>query len=408
MKRLLQLLGVLLTTSFATSASAAIDPNAAEVLLRTSCTENGVTIDNCFSSMTTLNTWIWNTRHPGQTSGRTPLLVSIGPGKFGGQFLCSKVADDDPVAPGAQYRGHVTLRGSGVNNSILEHSTVIETEQCDNLTFEALTIRNTSQLRGVINIGGTTVWNNVELFSHGYAWSDGIVDHACSERGVPPGKHIWNNTRIFASAGTGGGLNSSAIAYYNHCDDALFLGSEINAIASGPAGMEVVRNVAIYTYGGVIRVYGGAIRVLSDPGVRADLWLGAEIAVLTALPSAEVHVHGTGIDMISGAPNNLHAISIGGGGMVHANGAAYMMKTGAGGERWRIFVDPLPDSDPAYPWHVMAPYLWEPMTTPPNIFSRTGQDTLVVTGTADGKPHTVVYAENCSSRWFDNNTNNCF
>lgn len=397
MKRIQRLVGVVATTFCATSASAAIDGGAAVVLLRKSCTENGNVVDNCFTSMSTLTTWIWNARRPGQTSGRTPLMVDVGPGLFSGSFTCDGRADDDASASGVQHRGHVTIRGAGVNNSVLEDDQAVVTLACENLVFENMTFRSTSPEQGVSNVGGNTTWNHVELSARNYAWNDGIGDGECSTREIPKGKHIWNNSRILATSGQWG-----TIAYYNHCDDALFLGSEINAEATSNA-LGVKRNVAIFTYGGNIRIYGGAIRVLSGPGIVADGALGASVAVLTARPEAEVHIHGTGIDMISADPNPLRAFYMGQGGMIHANGAAYMMRTGAGARVERIYLEP----ESPMPM-VMAPYLWEPMATPPNIYSLTGQDTVVVTQTADEKPHTLVYAESCATRWFDNNTNDCY
>lgn len=400
MKRVLSLCCLALSLLWVHPASAAVDNAAAEVLLRKSCTENGVALNNCFTSLNALDAWIWGTRKPGVTSGRIPLHVSIGPGTFQGHFKCTYVADDDSIAAGVQRRGHVTLTGSGVNNSVLQNEAssaelVVFSNSCDNLTFESMTIRSTNQEMGVVNLGGLTVWNNVEIHAKGYAWSDGLVN-TCDTHA--PGKHFWNNSRIIAEPGTISGLH--AVAYYNNCDDALFLGSELTAHATN-LGAPVARAVALWSYGGMIRVYGGALRVLADTGVAAGSDDGAIVAVMAANPAAEIHVHGTGIDMISSVGNNLIALgSVAA--MIHANGAAYMLKTGAGGTRTRVW------SLEEYPRRVMAPYLWEPMDKAPSILSQTGQDTVVVTDTPDGKPHTLVYDEGCSIHWHDNNTNNCY
>jgi hypothetical protein len=122
------------------------------------------------------------------------------------------------------------------------------------------------------------------------------------------------------------------------------------------------------------------------------------MAAATATGSGKIHIHGTGIDVISQSANNIVALAASNGGTIHANAAAYSLKTGSGGTVTRISNNG---------GHVHAPYLWEQHANPPAILSENGADMAVVTGTADNHPHLVIYDTSCAGKWFDTSTNAC-
>lgn len=345
------------------NAIAAIDNNAAVVLLQQSCTENGVTLDNCFEDIGTLDNWTWNTRFPSPTQ---PLKIQIGPGTFTGSFTCNG-------------SGFVTISGSGVGNTVVQNASLpISTTQCVNLVYSDMTVKNTGNLFGVKNFGGSTTWNNIEIIGLGYAWFDS--PGGCSG---DPGSHYWFNSRIVAQATAAGSTN----AYFNACDESWFFGSEITA--RGSTGL----STPIRAVGGEVHVYGSVIRAVPDAGA-----VMTEITAVTAMNSAVIHIHGTGIDVISTELNDITALKVSNGGHIHANESSYVMETGVGGSVTRV-------SNSG--GHIAAPYLWQTSSTPPAINSITGFDTVVYTNTADGHPHMAIYDSTCASNWYDINTNSC-
>ena len=59
---------------------AAVDANAASVMLYQSCDDgSGGTLDNCFTDSLAMFDWVDNTRNP---SSLAPLEVKVGPGTF--------------------------------------------------------------------------------------------------------------------------------------------------------------------------------------------------------------------------------------------------------------------------------------------------------------------------------------
>lgn len=346
---------------------ASIDNDAARVFLQTSCQENGSTVDNCFTDLNTLNTWIWNTRSPAP-SASTPLLVKIGTGTFTGQFKCKE-------------SGYVTLAGSGMQNTIIARANQpIFTEACENLVFQDMTVKTTSTtLLGVKNEAGSTVWKNVELNSSGYAWFDDSGPGACN---YPQGKHYWFGSRIVS---TETGLITSS-AYFNVCDESWIFGSEI--IAKGATTTSTSKG--IHAQGGEVHVYGSVIRVLPE-GANMN-----EVVAVQAEYDAEIHVHGTGIDVISSQANDIVALSVANGGTIHANESSYVLETASGS------VTRISNNGGS----IMAPYLWPTMTTPPDVSSVTGNDTVVVP--VSNHPHMLVYDDTCTNNWYDINTNACY
>ena len=207
--------GLLLLLSLLPAMSqAAVDTNASVVQLRTSCLVDGSTLDNCFTDLNTLNSWIWNTHNPAP-SASSPLLVQIGPGTFTGQFSCSNA-------------GYVSLQGSGIGVTIITNgSAPISTTDCQDMSFSNFTVQNTENLFGVEETGGTSVWNNAEIDGMGYAWFDG-TGSGCG--GVTPGTHYFFGGRIKATTAA-----NSATAWYDQCDKSWFFGSQIQAIGDSGA-----------------------------------------------------------------------------------------------------------------------------------------------------------------------------
>lgn len=364
--------GLLVLGAINTStALAVIDNNAPVVKLRDlangGCIEAGVGLNNCFTSITTLNSWVSSTRKPSAT---TPLLVEIGPGKFLGAFTCDK----------ASYAGYVTLQGAGMLNTVIEaSSSPVNTTECVQMRFSDMTLRNTGNLFGVRNFGGSTFWDNVHIDGFGYAWFDS--PGGC---GTSRGTHYWFNSKLTSRTAA-----NSSTAYFNACDESWFFGSEITANATVSGG----QNRTIAVVGGEVHVYGSVIRSLSGSGITTS----SAVAALVD-GTGKIHIHGTGIDVISTSANNIFALSASNGGEIHANVSSYNLSTGNGGTMTRI-------SNAG--GHVHAPYNWEAHTTPPSIISQDGADTAVITSATGSTPRFVIYSTACSSKWFDVGSNAC-
>ena len=351
------------TTVISPISWAAIDSDASVVELKTSCLVNGNTLDNCFTDLNTLNSWIWSTRHPSPSS---PLKVAIAPGTYTGQFSCSG-------------SGFVTLSGSGIQNTIIQNGmNPITTTQCVNMVFSDLTLKNTANLFGVHNIGGSTTWNNVEIIGLGYAWYD-QPGGTCGARG----SHYWFNSKI-TSAKTAAGSNT---AYFNACDESWFFGSEIKSLGTSGSSTPVV------AVGGEVHVYGSVIRALPETGA-----IMTNVTAVTANNTAEIHIHGTGIDVISPEANDITALKVSAGGSIHASETSYVLKTAAGSSVTRISNNG---------GTVIAPNMWQQGATPPAINSENGADTMVITNTSDGHPHFAIYDDACASGWYDSSINSC-
>ena len=370
LSRMMVITTALTSILYGQNVNAGIDNDAAVVKLRQSCVEDGTTLSNCFTDMPTLNTWIWGTRQPDATS---QLLVEIGPGTFTGQFSCVD-------------SGYVSLRGSGQGKTVLENGySTISSNGCTEMNFSDLTVRNTQVLFGVGWFGGgKSTWENVHLDMLGYAWFEG-AGTGCQ---WTPGEHYWLNSRITARAVSGGSMTT----YYATCDVSWFIGSEVTAIVDSSytdfMGVQTVR-----VPGGEVHFYGSVIRSITEAGTNIT-----KQSAVFARDGGRVHIHGTGIDVISADDNDIIALEAISGSSIHANQASYVMQTGAGGTKTRIL---------ANGGTIRAPYMWEEGTTPPDIISADGSDMVVQTGNADNKPHLLLYSTDCASNWFDVVTNAC-
>ena len=115
-------------------ASAALDLTASVVLLRTSCNNGaGGNLNNCFTNMPSLQTYIYVTR----TDKAAPLLIDIGPGLYTSNdgsfgFECK-----------SSNAGNLSFRGAGIDKTILSGDVHgIYNNKCpnSNWSFESLTI----------------------------------------------------------------------------------------------------------------------------------------------------------------------------------------------------------------------------------------------------------------------------
>lgn len=340
---------------------AANDPNPAVVQLRISCLEANAPLNNCFTDLSTLNTWIWTTR-TSKPSAESPLLVEIGPGTFAGRFTCSNY-------------GYVTLRGSGIKNTtITSRYLPITSSNCINMSFSHMTLQNTTMLGAAQVSGGSTFWNNVEINGMGEAWSN----PSC---GTAKGTHYWSSSKITAHIWNGG-----TTAYKNACDTSWIFGSEITAIGSSGAV------ASIKVLGGDVHVQGSVIRAMSETGAVTSEFIAAQVS-----GAGTLDIHGTGIDVISPAVNNIVALQATNGGKMSASGSAFNMSTGTGGTMTRIIANTGGD--------VNAPYFWQHIPSPA-IISVTGADMAVYTPTSEN-PHLVIYDSTCTSSWFDSYTSLC-
>lgn len=368
-------------------ALAANDRDAAVVKLRTSCLENNQTLNNCFTTTSALQNWI-NARLNSSAS----LSVEIGPGTFGG-FTCDK--------------SNITLKGSGPDVTILDGGNsrvgIVGGSSCINFNVQDLTV--SGSLFSVYwhdNGGSSSRWTNVSVVADGYAWNEGCSGTANSNRSV----HYWFNSRLSTS--------TAGKVYNVFCSENWFFGSEIMALGSEITGQSVAFLVASQnsTAKPEVHVYGSVIRAIAKPGVSYPIPRGFNfnangIIAVAAGRNADVHIHGTGIDVIGNElPNGVAALVAWDGGKIHANEAAYNLKTGTGGTVTRIMKDTNPATD------VHAPYLWGQYPTPqhpslPNITSLTGTDMAVVTDTSDRRPHLVIYDSTCTSKWYDTTDKRC-
>jgi hypothetical protein len=331
------------------AGAAVIDNDAPVVKLRDptngGCNEAGLPLDNCFTDKTSFISWIDNTRVPSSTK---PLLVEIGPGNYG-QLNCGSASSTSPT--------HITYRGAGIGKTKLQSFT---NHKCDQLTFSDLTITGSSGYAVVMNIGGkTTYWHDVELLN---GWQEYICAGSI-------GKHYWFSSRIRG--------------YTASCDDAWFFGSEIfHSSVENFSALNIVGNVEVHVYGSTIR----ATLMATNPD-----YLGVAVTAVSASGTADVHIHGTGIDAISVLGNPVTALSASNGAKIHVNATSYNLSSGTGGTVTRISKDTDPNT------HVHAPYLWEHIPDPATAPSYTSVNGADITTEMDGADvNLLVYNSQCT------------
>jgi hypothetical protein len=320
--------------------------------------------------MNSLTTWINNTRLPRATS---PLLVEIGAGTFGRLALTCN--------PSAGYTGYVSFAGAGPEQTIILFGAsssppfgVIESNDCTNLSFSGLTVRDGGYGYIVWNGGGKSHWSNVVVDVSARGWSEDTC-------GASKGEHYWFGSRFINRV-----VVTIGSAYNASCDDSWFIGSEITlttrkrGIFSSGSGNFVAINA---TNGTEVHVYGSVVRAI---GPDPSSFTGTLTAV-QAGSNAEVHLHGTGIDALSMEPRNIVVLSAATGGKIHANGSSYNLST-VGGTVTRVANNG---------GHIHAPYLWEHIPDPatiPNFTSVTGAD--MTTETVGSDTNMLVYNSQCT------------
>ncbi len=340
--------------------------------------------NNCFEQVNELLAWMRDVRRPPAGGA---LLVNVAGQTFStgsGRIDEFKMTCD----PGSGYSGGVSFIGDRQGGSTFAGGTVghaLEVTHCDGLTFENILITASGDSGGGIRWlgGGRSTWRNVTVDAPYYGWTDGGV-------AINPGIHYWYNSRIIGRA------SYTGTAYNTHAQENWFFGSEITLLAdcSSPWVNSVYSALGVDS--GETHVYGSVIRALATCRVTGNDPLTAVRTI-----GGDVHIHGTGIDVISTVPNTLVALNATGG-MIHANATAYTMKTPSGS------VTRIATSGTG---HVHAPYQWEHIPDPDdnpatasNFTSVNGADTAMVTqGTSDGHPHMAVYSSACPTNapWYD-------
>ncbi len=366
-------------------AFAAIDVDAAVVKLRTSCQEAGVTLNNCFTAMSDLEGWITSVRTPKPTSS-APLSVDIGPGVFGNLALNC----------GGTW-GYTTFRGAGRKNTTIGafgvYAYSLDLKGCTSMAFEDMAIGplSTGGFGGINWQGtGTSSWQDVDLFStQTYGWQDVTWDCPTNVRGA----HYWFNSRIVSTSNQG-----AARPYRSTCSEDWFFGSEITINPSYSVNDAFVLKTT--SARAEIHFYGGVLRLILGTGITAPAFDGIaqKGAAIAAALGGNIHIHGTGIDILSTPGNPVTALGAVNGGVIHANESAYNVSTGAGGSFTRISNNG---------GHIHAPYLWEHIPSAPNFTSVSGADMTTITNTSDNHQHLVIYDNSCTSKWFDTTANAC-
>ena len=392
---------------------AVIDNNAQIVQLRTSCTEAGASLNNCFTNLNTLDSWVQTTRLPTITS---PLAINVGPGEFPGIFNCNS-------------NQHISLNGSGRNSSTLKRSgtpgigffsTVVLGGNC-NLHVNNLRIDNIGGAAAV-NVLDTvgsdlnmhTVWNNVEIISTGYTW---LEEHCAPNNPVNNSIHFWAASKLTS---VGGGFANFTKTYVS-CAENWFHATEITADMQTTTGGDQAQALLAFgethVYGGVIRVIDSAGNTYSSPAPHPGA-AGPRgiVAIYASGQNADVHVHGAGIDVFSTAPNDIAGIMTENNAHVHVMNSTFNMKScdntaACGGELQRIV---------NLSGNVRSVFQWESGDTPPKLSSQDGMDTFVETdcsasdcSTTGNEPHMLIYSDQCSTAgstadpWFDIVTSQC-
>lgn len=373
-------------TSFAVAAGVATD--ASVVLLRTSCNDGaGGTLNNCFTTTSGVKQWIVNTRSP-KPSASAPLIVEVGPGTF----------DRFALTCNSALPGFITIHGSGSDRTAIISSSgtysPMDLTDCTGMAFQDLTVGPTSG-DGILNGGtiewrgtGSSTWHNVVVVTDDvYGWQES-PGSSCSP--TSRGSHFWFSSRFLAVDG-GNGLRP----YIAGCSENRFFGSEITIKSENLASYTEAWALIATAVTSEINFYGGAIRIIAPAGAAATTFdpvqLNGGMAAAVALNGAQIHIHGTGIDVISTDGDPIYALIAMNGSEIHADMSAYNLRTGSGGSVTRILN--------AGNSHIHAPYTWQHIPEPstmPNFTSVNGADTTTFTPSG-GHPRVVVYSATCVS-----------
>jgi hypothetical protein len=253
--------------------------------------------DTCFSDLSTLDHWLWQTRRP---SAAAPVIVQVGAGEFRGRLDCHE-------------QGHVTFRGVGRAQSKLVGTVdefpfaTIRTDRCTGLAFEHLTVlaphSGTGRGKAVRwSGGGDSRWSDVELRAEYVAWYDSGCPHGNT---LPPlGAHRFERVS----------LHAGALGFFSDCSEARLDETEI---VVAPTADTPLMNLG----GGLVRITAGV-----KASHRADVQLSR----------CEVRVDGTGgtsvgavIGLLAGPDGNEHPL---GAGSIEMDGGELSVR-GKAGER---------------------------------------------------------------------------
>lgn len=407
LRKYFQIISFVLPITITSHSYAGIDPDTPVIHLRTTCNEiqNSAPINNCFTNTNDVVNWLDNERN--QNAG--PVSIEIGAGIFGG-FTC-------------RAHNNISLKGSGPGITILRGfgSAGIEGNNCFNFNVQDLTAESTFiSIRW--NNGGTTTWSNVHALpnsfellpyvtkGNAYGWSETCGQTTKENRAI----HRWVSSRIVTTGKT---------AYLAACSENWFFGTQLTASGSGFAdgirGITVAAFISDDVTSPEAHIYGGNIQVIADSSVSFDSVSaagdGKGIIATVVGKRGELHIHGTGIDVIGNANNNdIAALGVANGGFIHASVSSYVMKTGSDGRSFRIL------NEGGNSGTVRAPYTWDEKiltsTNPPIIVSDNGKDTVVENVCIDAptcseiRPHVMVYTNQCNDiggPWFDTTANIC-
>ena len=362
------------------NASAMPDPDATVVYLRESCKEAGVDIPSCFLTTGAVMGWI-NARNP----GFGPVAVEIGPGRFGAINCIGK--------------NDISFNGAGPEKTRI---TGVDGTNCFDIHFQDLSVEWTFPASVYWHEDGRTTWENVWINGELYGWTE-----TCSDTTNVKPVHRW-----FSSVITGNGKT----AYQASCSENWFFGSEIvasgNPFNSSKAALLIRRNNGQTLGEPEAHVYGSVIRVIANPGdsyTSPQTTAGSGFVAVYAGAGGQVHIHGTGIDVIGNdVANDIAALVVSNGGSIHASGSSYVMQTASGGKSIRL--------------HnaggvLRAPYLWEDILgTAPigDLQTIDGSDMTVENVCSDAScqtayPHMLIYSSACTTDgpWFDVVTAKC-
>lgn len=410
------ILAVLFLFPLSGFSSINITDNTADIVsLRKNCTAES----NCATTFDELLTWVWTIRAP---TAESPLLINIGPGTFpieklsgAPMFLCNG-------------GGNVVFKGSGQDRTALttgdnggvimanlipfvSTDATVRINNCDNLTFQDMTI----EPGGIIGVGwtggGNSVWSNVHVQAGYWAWID-----LCSSTGLV-GKHKWFGSSL--ESASGGAINS---VYRSDCATNIFHGSELVTVRN-PGDNALLSEFVVVQANSMnanIQLYGSSVKGLYPSTATGGGYRTSDIVGLEAKDGGMIHMHGGIVSVRSERPGttfNAIGARASNGGMVHVVDTAYgMLASGTGIAKRLVNSGGMVDS----------PFQWPASATPPtaggagNLQSVQGADSFVETdcntagtctgvATSDQQPHLMVYSANCAVNgpWFDMATNMC-
>jgi hypothetical protein len=216
--------------------------------------------------------------------------------------------------------------------------------------------------------GGRSTWRSVDIEAAGTAW----YEIPC---GTQKGEHYWFGSRIVSA------VRAAPATYQGLCDESWIIGSEVAMLPGASYDLPGRATILASKVGpsATVHVYGGVLRWLASGSGEAAL----------ATNGGAIHVHGTGIDVLSGQGNATALRAIGAGSMIHANASSYNLSAAPGKTVTRIKVE--------NGGHVHAPYLWEHIPDPavaPNFTSVTGAD--MTTETVGADINMLVYNSQCT------------